>query len=176
MRIRWLAIIVVAVLSLFGPRAWALFGSDDEKQWLESEVTLPAYPQDADLLEFYVSAATANRFFIDAKTLSVGSDGVVRYALVVLTSGGATNVSYEGMRCSVREVKLYATGRSDKIWTAARNAEWRPIENKPVNRHHAALWQDFFCPDGPPIRSVDDGRRALKRGIHPDVERKWEPN
>lgn len=170
MRTHWLAIVVVAVLSLFGPRAWALFGSDDEKQWLESEVTLPAYPQDADLLEFYVSAATSNRFFVDAKTLNVGSDGVVRYALVVLTSGGATNVSYEGIRCSTREVKLYATGRSDKTWTAARNAEWHPIENKPVNRHHAALSRDYFCPGGSSILSAAEGRDALRRGKHPQAD------
>lgn len=162
----FLAIMAVAVAG----HAWAGPGDDEDKSWLEGEVTQPAYPQDADLMEFYVSAATANRFFIDGKTLSVGGDGVVRYVLVVITSGGATNVSYEGIRCSVREVKLYATGRADRTWSPTPLTSWRTIENKPVNRHHAALARDFFCPGGPPILSADEGRDALRRGKHPQAD------
>lgn len=170
---QWLGIIVAAVgtvAALIGAPAWAGPGDDDDKQWLEGEVTLPAYPQDADLLEFYVSAATANRFFVDGKSLSIGSDGVVRFSLVVLTSGGATNVSYEGLRCESREVKLYATGRADRTWSASQLAVWKRIENKSVNRHHAALSRDYFCPRGPRILSADEGRNALRRGKHPDAE------
>lgn len=167
--------IFVAVLAIMlVGTAWAA-ADEEEKPWIETEVALPAYPADADLIEFYVSAATSNRFFIDGKSLSVGSDGVVRFSLVVLTSGGATNVSHEGIRCSAREVRLYATGRSDRTWSPSRLAVWKPIENKAINRHHAALSRDFFCPNGPPILDADEGRRALKRGIHPDVEGSFSP-
>jgi hypothetical protein len=145
-------------------------GVDDDAPWMEGEVVIPAFPQDADLLEFYVSAATANRFFIDARSLAVGADGVVRYALVVRTSGGATNVTFEGIRCAAREYKTYATGRSDRTWVASRVAEWRPIENKPMNRHHAALSRDYFCPGGVAIFKADEGRDALRRGKHPQAE------
>jgi hypothetical protein len=141
--------------------------ADDGKPWLEADVTLPAFPQNEDLVEFYVSATTRNRFFIDARTLNVGSDGVVRYALVVLTAGGATNVSYEGIRCSSGEVRLYATGRADRKWAPARVSEWAPIENKTVNRHHAALSREYFCPGGVPIASAAEGRNALRSGQHP---------
>jgi len=143
---------------------------DDEEKWQEAEAPLPAYPQDADLLEFYVSAATANRYFIDARSIAVGSDDVVRFALVVRTAGGAKNVSYEGIRCKTLEYRLYATGRADGTWTKARLSEWRPIENKPVNRHHAALSRDYFCPDGLAIRTTDEGRDALQRGKHPNAK------
>lgn len=145
-------------------------GDGDEARWEEGEVTLPAFPNDADLIEFYVSAATANRFFIDAKSLSAGSDGVVRYVLVVTTSGGATNVTFEGIRCSARETTLYATGRADRTWGALRAAAWRPIENKPMNRHHAALSRDYFCPGGTPIFKAEEGRDALRRGKHPQAD------
>ena len=147
--------------------ALAATGDDDGKYLQEVPATLPAFPADVDLLEFYVSAATANRFLIDAKSLSVGDDGVVRYTLVVLTAGGATNVTYEGMRCSTREVKLYAAGRADRTWSAVRVPAWRPIENKPVNRHHAALSRDYFCPLDNPIQGAEEGRDALRRGKHP---------
>jgi len=159
--------VIAACCALFAISAIA--GDSEEQAWMEGDVTLPAFPDDKDLIEFYVSAATSNRFFIDGKTLSVGSDGVVRYVLVVLTSGGATNVTFEGMRCGVREYRIYATGHRDRNWGGMRSGEWRAIENKPVNRHHAALSRDYFCPLGNPIFKADEGRDALRRGGHPQV-------
>lgn len=162
-------LLAVLLLVLAAACARAGFGDAEESTREEGEVTLPAFPRDADLLEFYVSAATANRFFIDAKSLSAGDGVVVRYTLVVLTAGGATNVTFEGIRCGALEYKLYATGRADRSWGALRTGEWRPIENKPINRHHAALSRDYFCPLGNPIESADEGRDALRRGKHPQA-------
>ena len=161
--------IIVGIGLAFANIAARADSAEEDKQWSEGEVTLPAFPQNSDLVEFYVSAVTPNHFFIDARTLGVGSDGVVRYVLVVLTSGGATNISYEGIRCGTGEVKLYATGRADKTWVPARSAAWRPIENKTVNRHHAALSRDYFCPGGIAIRNAVEGREALRLGKHPQA-------
>ncbi len=145
------------------------FDDPDAPQWKESDIALPAYPQEANLREFYVSETTANRFYIDGSTLSVSNDGVVRFVLVVRTSGGATNITYEGIRCESREFRLYASGRQDGTWANARKSEWKAIENKPINRHHAALSRDLFCPSGSPISSAEDGRNALKLGKHPNA-------
>jgi hypothetical protein len=136
-------------------------------EWVEEAARLPAFPRDGDLIEFYVSAVTANRFFVDGATLAIGPDGVIRYTLVIKTSGGASNVTYEGVRCGDGIYKLYATGRSDGTWAWMRSGDWRPIENKVANRHHAALSRELFCPLGTPIRSADEGRDALRRGRHP---------
>jgi hypothetical protein len=145
-------------------------GSDyNESEQVEEAVTIPTFPKDVDLIEFYVSPTATNRFFIDGTSLSVGKDGIVRYALVVKTTGGTTNVSYEGIRCGANEYKLYATGRADGTWVRARLTAWRPIENKTVNRHHAALNRDFLCPIGNPIYTAEEGRNALRRGKHPLV-------
>ena len=145
--------------------------SEEEAPRQELEVEPPAFPKQEDLREFYVSAATTNKYFIDASTLTVGTDGVVRYVLVVLTAGGATNVSFEGMRCKDLGWKHYATGQSDSTWTKSRASrnEWRPVENKSVNRHHAALSRDYFCPMGNAIRTADEGRNALRLGKHPNA-------
>lgn len=134
----------------------------EEAARAEEQVPLPAFPKDGDLIEFYVSAATANHFYVDGATLAVGKDGVVRYALVVKTSGGATNVGYEGIRCNTGEYRLYATGRADGTWARVRAGTWRPIENKSVNRHHAALNRDIFCPVGLPVANAEEGRKALR--------------
>jgi hypothetical protein len=138
-----------------------------EKEWVEEKVSPPAYPKDADLIEFHVSERTQNKFLIDASTLGVGADGVVHYVMVIKTSGGATNVTFEGMRCKTTEYKLYATGRADGTWARSRTDSWRPIREKDVNRQHAALFQELFCPFGIPISSADDGRAALRLGKHP---------
>jgi hypothetical protein len=175
---RWAALLLAGIAG----SAFAQFGSypreeqsyyeeDAEKPWVEAVVDLPAFPTEENLREFYVSAVASNKFYIDASTLSVGADGAVRYALVVKTTGGATNVSFEGIHCKNRSWKLYATGRSDGAWvkSPASRADWRPIENRPVNRHHAALSRDYFCPAGIPIRSAEDGRNALRLGKHPNA-------
>lgn len=139
----------------------------DAPVWAEEAIQLPALPEEKSLLEFYVSEMTAHRFFVDGNSIHAGKDGVVRFTLVVRTSGGTINITHEGIRCETREFKLYASGRQDGTWSAARKPAWRPIENKPMNRHHAALSRDFFCPAGMAIRSPDEGRDALRRGKHP---------
>jgi hypothetical protein len=142
----------------------------DEPKWQEGEVTLPEFPKEESLQEFYVSAGTANRFYVDGKSIAVGSDGVVRFTLVVKTAGGATNTSYEGIRCGALETRLYAVGRGDGTWVKARTSAWKPIENNPINRPHAALSRDFFCPSMIPINSPEEGRNALRLGKHPDAK------
>ena len=145
--------------------------ADESKQFQEQqEVPPPAFPGDATLVQIDLGPAATNKYFIDAATLAVGEDGVVRYVLVVKTAGGATNISFEGMHCATLSWKHYASGRSDKAWTVSRAArrEWRPIENKPTNPHHAVLSRSFFCPQGNAIRSAEDGRNALRLGKHPN--------
>lgn len=165
-RVRRLLVMLLLAMNV----AQAAVDDDEAVVWAEGEVALPAFPADGDLIEFYVSAVTANRFFIDAKSLSAGSDGVVRYVLVVTTAGGATNVTFEGIRCSAREFRIYSTGRGDRSWGTLRSTDWRRIENKTVNRHHAALSRDYFCPSGSPILTADEGRDALRRGKHPQAD------
>lgn len=113
--------------------------------WAEMQAQLPAYPTDDQLIPLNVGAATPHRFFVDARSVSMGSDGVVRYTLVVKAQGGAVNVSFEGIRCESREQKYYALGRSDKTWSRARNPQWRYIEFKEVSAPHATLYQEYVC-------------------------------
>ena len=133
----------------------------------EEAITPPPFPQDRDLIEFHVSATTANRFFIDGSTLSPGKDGVVRYVLVIRAAGGAKNVSYEGLRCSTGEYEVFASGRTDGTWALTKIAKWRNIEGKTVNRHHMVLYRELFCPLAMPIADAAEGREALRLGKHP---------
>ena len=111
-------------------------------------------------------SANSNRFYIDAPSLTVGSDGVVRYILLIRAGGGASNVSFEGIRCETREQKLYAVGRSDGKWTRARDPAWRDIEYKDLNRHHGVLFAEFFCDVARKGKTLPTNAilAALKRG------------
>lgn len=131
--------------------------------WQEQEIAFPAAPLAENWLPFYVSAATDNRFFVDSASLGVGSDGVVRYVLLIQTPGGVRNVSYEGMRCETSERRIYALGRSDGAWVKARSSDWVRIRAVGSNRYHAALFSDFLCPDGVVARDAETIREAFRR-------------
>jgi hypothetical protein len=128
-------------------------------------VVVPAYPKRENLLSFFVSATTTFEFFVDATSISTGDDGVVRYVLVARSAQGAETVNYEGIRCSSREFRIYATG-SDGQWTR-RVTPWRPIAPRSIQRWHNALAREYFCPIGEPILSAAEGVNALRRGGHP---------
>lgn len=138
------------------------FEFDQDKPWVELQAQLPAYPKEENYLPFFVSATAVNQFFIDALSLSIGEDGVVRYTLIVKSPQGAANVSFEGLRCASGERKLYAFGRSDGVWSKARASKWEDIQYKDINRHHHMLHDDFLCIGHTPAKSVKDIVKTLK--------------
>jgi hypothetical protein len=120
----------------------------ENKAWAESAVILPIPPKKENLLSFYVSPTATIDFSVDAKSLSVDKDGVVRYTLVATSRAGATNISYEGIRCQSAEKKLYAFGQSDGSWSRARRDTWDVIRESGANRQHATLALEYFCDGG----------------------------
>lgn len=165
--------VVLALLgSAFLLAAQAAESEDEDyvvRRWEEGAVVFPPAPLAENLREFEAEVASGNRFMVDASSLSVGEDGVVRYVIVIETRGGARNVAFEGIRCETREVRVYATGRLDGSWGKARNSAWERIRDGAINRYRAALFLDFFCPSGVVVRNADEARRALREGRHPDL-------
>ncbi|TAL97240.1 MAG: hypothetical protein EPN73_07255 [Paraburkholderia sp.] len=129
---------------------------DKPTNWVENKVDeLPPLPQQANLLPFDVSQNTPLHFFLDSKSVSVGSDGVVRYTVVITTPTGARNVNYEGIRCDTYEWRLYAGLDADhKGWDRTVANAFSRIENGELNAYHAALYQDYFCANKIPIANA----------------------
>ncbi len=144
-----------------------LYSAPEAIEWQEATVTLPAFPSDENLVEFPIGSMSKNRFSVDKSSLTIGADGVVRFVLVIKAPGGGTNVTFEGIHCQQRRGKVYAIGHDDHTWSKLHNSEWSVIENKPLNRHHAVLNRDVFCPSGAPITSVQEGLNALRRANLP---------
>lgn len=150
---------------LVGQAVASGFDNDfEEKPWAEIEVRLPAFPEDENLIPFKVGSVTDKQYLIDGNSLSVGSDEVIRYTLVVISATGVRNISYEGMRCATAERRLYAFGRSDKTWSKARSNTWGVIKGN-TNQYHVDLFGSYFCTVGAPaVMSAEDARRALLYG------------
>ncbi len=136
----------------------------DEKPWAEIEVQLPDFPEKENLIPFNVGAITDKQFFIDGRSISIGSDDVIRYSLVVISSTGAQSISFEGMRCLTGERRAYAFGRSDSTWSKARSNKWIKLQGG-SNNHHVALFADYFCTVGAnTIMKPEDAIRVLRYG------------
>ncbi len=174
-RRRWVprtfACAIMAAVLTFPVAGWAAWADSEfeEKPAKESEVTLPAFPQAENLIPFEGSATTDNKYMVDSASLSVSNDSVVRYTLVIVSSSGARNVSYEAMNCLTSERRLYALGHSDETWSRARSDQWVKIQDNTVNRHYAELYTNYFCPIGMTLRNADEARQVLRRGGHPSV-------
>jgi hypothetical protein len=143
---------------------WEAEFDEEKKGWHEIQAQLPPHPKPENLVLIKTGSASGHQFYIDTSSITLGEDGVVRYTAVIKTSGGATNIFFEGMRCETREEKLYAVGRSDGRWARARDPTWQRVVLRDLVPYRHTLYHDFFCPDGvkptPPRLAVD----ALKRG------------
>jgi hypothetical protein len=137
---------------------------DRKPNWVENKVdTLPPLPQNTDLLEFNVSENTPLSFFVDKNSLSVGTDGVIRYTVVVKSPAGARNVNYEGIRCDNYNWRLYASINEDQTdWDRTVENDFQRIENGELNAYHAALYQDYFCANKLPTGSAKEILQNIK--------------
>lgn len=153
-------------LPLAAHAAWMDFDHDFEqdKPWVEVAAQLPPYPKAENLIPFNVSSATRNHYFVDAASISVGADKVVRYTVVVDAAGGARNVSFEGMRCESGERRLYAYGQPDGSWSKARNANWEDIKFRSPLSYHKALYEYHFCPGGINVPDAKEAVHNLRQG------------
>ena len=164
-------LLCLAALSIATPASaamattWEADFDDDSKTWKEIQAQIPQYPNGKDLVLVDAGRETSHRFYVDPASVSVGADGVVRYTTVVKTSGGATNIAFEGMRCETRELKLYALGRSDGTWVRARNTEWQRIVLRDLKPHHYMLYREYFCPSRARPTPAKQAVDALRRGV-----------
>lgn len=150
----------------FETQEWGKFEYDfdaDAKPWQEVQAQLPVRPKPESLKEVEVGGGRGHHYLIDQDSLSVDTDGVVRYTLLIRTAGGAENVNFEGMRCATGERKIYAFGRSDGQWSRNKYARWELIDARGAGSYHKELFFHYFCTvDG--AGDMKTMRRALERG------------
>ncbi len=130
--------------------------------WREQQVELPAYPAEGRLLE--VAVVTGNypyRVYIDPESLSIGTDRVVRYAVVITSAAGARNISYEGLRCSTREYRRYAYGTNGG-WQTLDETSWERIMESGMGHYRYDLHRDYLCDTTSSTLKRDEILRRLR--------------
>ena len=162
------------VLALFAAAASAQIRSDWERENEErlrqsnEEIVAPPPLERRRMVQLNPppTVETGFEYFVDAASLSVGNDRIVRYVLLARSPDGVESVTFEGIRCP-SEYRVYAVGRQDGTW-GGRASEWRSI---PRNARATQNWlgRNYFCPARSAISSAEEGRRALMSGNQPAV-------
>lgn len=136
-----------ADITILGDTGWPEDEEEDDKprEFKVLPVVLPAYPQEEDLLPFEIGPTQTQKFFLDAKSISISGEDEVRYTLIAKSSTGALNVSYEGLRCASKEYRRFAYADRKGEWTMSKSEAWHPINWYAANRPRAVLWLDYFC-------------------------------
>ena len=136
----------------------------EERPWAQFASKLPKFPEPADLVEIHVEGEHDTKFLIDLASVDLGSDAVVRFTMLTRSATGTESLTYEGLRCSSAERKLYALGRSDRSWGKATYARWGNVMNRNINSYHAALYREYFCQKRAPLASRQLIVDTIKRG------------
>ena len=167
-----LALVSWAALAAENPMIWGDSGDwgqfdrefEDSAKWQELQQQLPPYPKPENFIPIPLGARSGNQFFVDYASVSAGKDGVVRYSIVARSPSGAETVSFEGMRCTTGERKLYAFGHDDRgVWSRNRYAKWEPIQGRSLNDFRRELFHHYFCTVEGAVK-LSDIQRNLKSG------------
>ncbi len=142
---------------------------DTEKNWFEQLSQLPDYPDEKNLIEFDAGPMTNYQHAIDRESIKIGRDGVIRFTLVTRSPDGAKNISYEGIRCTTNERKLYAIGRADRTWAEPGLSRWQHLDYIRQFYAQRELSKNLFCPYKQIVSNRQEAIRALKAGTHPDI-------
>lgn len=146
----------LASLAAHGQTRYALEDEADKGPWKEAEIQLPPAPALGDLLKLDIGSAATQEFSVDPKSITIETDGVVRYTVVAASRGGALSISYEGIRCESFERRVYAFGHKDGTWTRSRQIAWARIVRGARNDPGETLALDFFCEGNKQVGTVPE--------------------
>lgn len=136
------------------------YAFEDQGPWTEGAYTLPLYPAMPDWVGFYVFKENPNKYFVDAKSLTIGEDGVIRFILRVQSPSGAENLSVEGIQCKQGTYRSYAFGDSyNKRWIESTRADWRKIEYEDKTRR---VLREDMCPERDVPKLAEDAIKLLR--------------
>lgn len=157
---------LTAALFLLAASGHAQLLTDPNRDWREADVPPPPPLRTERLVPFTPSVHSQLRFGVDPDSVTLGSDGVIRYVIVAQGDGGALNAWYEGLRCATAQVKTYAHWNPGPPpgWRATPEPAWRNLGGEFASRPAVALARGGFCDGATPNGRPADMLRALRQG------------
>ncbi len=143
------------------------YDSSGDKPWREvATQRIPPLPLDAQLMPVPIdSLPPALTLYLDRQgPVLTSQDRILRFWVVIKSSSGAFNATYEGLRCDTRQFKVYAYGRrhaSPSVRPAPKPV-WRDIGALPGDHFRRELAGDYLC-DGPTPREPDEIVQLIKQ-------------
>lgn len=157
-----MGLVVVGLSLCASGSAWAQFAADDP-DWKESETPSPPAFNVGKLILFDAAPTSSLFYGVDAASIRISQrEGVVRYVVVASSASGASNVMYEGLRCSTGQVKTYARHFESSGWKNVDKAEWTSLFGSAAHRHSLAFAKAGACDNKVVPDSVDALVRRLK--------------
>lgn len=131
-----------------------LTGEADElefrgEDWRESEVQIPGLPSDSDWVQLHMDTLPERQHLYLARgTVKVDDkDYVTRYWMLVRSTSGGYNASFEGTRCSTEEYIIYAYGQEGGN-PQVREVDtplWQKISRTTKFNYRRELAMDYLC-------------------------------
>lgn len=151
----FLASLVLMALNASGSAQAQVYALEDPADWKETETPPPPAFDVKKLIVFEVSPNSQLVYGVDPAAIRISQkDGIVRYVMVASNASGASNVMYEGIRCSTGEFKTYARYSSDGKWTNVSNPEWRSLFDNMPSKHALRFARAGACDNAAPATSV----------------------
>lgn len=117
-----------------------------EKAWTEDRVSLPPFPRARDLLPLRIDSADPDyRYFIDVNSVTLTSDEVVRYTVIIQAPSGSSNIIYEGIRCATDEVKTFAYGTRDGRFRLMQDPRWIYVHTPGAFAYRTTMVETYVC-------------------------------
>jgi CNP1-like family protein len=155
---------LIGALVLVAAAAQAQVAADDP-DWREVE----APPAPALKLQGLIPLempGSGLQFGVDPDSISIGSDGIVRYVVVATSSSGVVNGIYEGVRCDKGEVKVYARHNATGGWTVSKDPKWRAVNEQ---RYTNVIARGGACVG----RGANQSAARIARDLRTPLERRY---
>lgn len=157
------AVLTVGLGACLASAALAQYADDDAADWKEDAVPPPPAYGTSGLVDIDMPRSSSVRMGVDPKTITINQKtGIVRY-VVVARGPSAVNASYEGIRCSTGEYRVYARQVQGGEWSMSEEQGWRPLRNQGgiMVQYPLRLAQGGICLGKGIRNSVDEMVRAL---------------
>lgn len=118
---------------------------DLDPDWKELDVKPPAAFRTDKLVPIEMPRHLSVKVGLDPDTVTVSSDGIVRYVVVAVSSSGNVNAAFEGIWCRAGEVKTYARAGNDGRWNPVADAQWKKLDASQPSMHALILARQGVC-------------------------------
>ena len=107
---------------------------------------LPPFPRARTLIPVHGDTGDLDyTYYIDVDSVTLTSDEVLHYTIVIQSPSGSSNIIYEGIRCATKEVKTLAFGTRDGRFARMADPQWQYVHTRGPLGYRTMLVEQYVC-------------------------------